>query len=72
MSTQSELLVCADWHKFEAKKLRELATMHEDQCDCIRMMADSLSMQCLNCGGDITETKACAKCFAPSEDESEG
>ena len=45
MSTRSELLVCADWHKLEAKKLRELATMHEDQCDCIRMMADSLSMQ---------------------------
>ena len=42
---QSELLVCADWHKLEAKKLRELATMHEDQCDCIRMMADNLSMQ---------------------------
>ena len=45
MSTQSELLVCADWHKLEAKKLRELATRREDQCDCIRMMADSLSMQ---------------------------
>ena len=42
---QSELLVCADWHEEEAKKLRELAIIHENQGDYIRMMADILSMQ---------------------------